>query len=139
MSPSRLLACLSAVAVLLLPMAQSHAGGGYFALGYGPAARQMAGATTAYGQDAYAGASNPAKWLAAGERIDIGAEAFMPYRRVSREGSNSVYDFATTSGKDVFLIPEGAISRRINDRLAWGVTLYGNGGLNTTYRGDTGV
>lgn len=117
----------------------AHAAGGYFALGYGPTARQMAGATTAYGADAYGGASNPAKWLAAGNRIDIGAEFFLPYRRVAREGSNTVYDFATTSDLDVFLIPEAAISRKVNERLAWGVTVYGNGGLNTTYRGDNDV
>ncbi len=116
------------------------AGGGYFALGYGPMARQMAGATTAYaGQDAFAGASNPAKWFAAGNRVDIGGEFFMPYRRVEREGSGTPYDFATESAKDVFIIPEGAMSRRLNERLAWGLTVYGNGGLNTEYRGNNGV
>ncbi len=132
----------SALAALALSLAHipiSHAAGGYFALGYGPGARQMAGATTAYAADAYAGASNPAKWLAAGNRVDIGADIFMPHRRVEREGSNTVYDFATTSDLDVFLIPEAAVSRRINERLAVGLTLYGNGGLNTTYRGDSGV
>lgn len=130
---------LLTVLLLMASVSAARAGGGYFALGYGPTARQMAGATTAYTQDAFAGASNPAKWLAAGNRIDIGAELFMPYRRVARDGSNTIYDFATTSGRDVFVIPEGAISRRVNDSLAWGVTLYGNGGLNTTYRGDNGV
>ncbi len=130
---------LAALALSLAHIPLSHAAGGYFALGYGPGARQMAGATTAYAADAYAGASNPAKWLAAGNRVDIGADIFMPHRRVEREGSNTVYDFATTSDIDVFLIPEAAVSRRINERLAVGLTLYGNGGLNTTYRGDSGV
>ena len=133
--PLTLLALVTGI--MLAPSVR--AGGGYFALGYGPAARQMAGATTAYTADAYAGASNPAKWLAAGNRVDIGAEFFLPYRRVEREGSNSVYDFATTSSRDLFVIPEAAMSRRLTERLAWGVTLYGNGGLNTTYRGDNGV
>ena len=130
---------LLTLAVSLMVFDDAHAGGGYFALGYGPTARQMAGATTAYAEDAYAGSSNPAKWLAAGNRVDIGTDFFMPYRRVEREGSNTIYDFATTSGRDLFVIPEAAMSRRVNDRLAWGVTLYGNGGLNTTYRGDNGV
>ena len=115
------------------------AAGGYFALGYGPTARHLAGATTAYAEDAFAGASNPAKWLAAGNRVDIGGELFMPYRRVERTGSNTVYDFSTTSANDIFVLPEGAISRRINDRLAWGLSVYGNGGLNTEYRGNNGV
>lgn len=118
---------------------QVPAAGGYFALGYGPMARHMAGATTAFAEDAFAGASNPAKWLAAGNRVDIGGEFFMPYRRVERTGSNTVYDFGTTSAKGLFVLPEGAISRRINERLAWGLTVYGNGGLNTEYRGNNGV
>ncbi len=134
---------VSRAALLLLLLAVvmpvAFAGGGYFALGYGPLARQMAGATTALVGDAFAGSSNPAKWLAAGNRVDIGTEFFMPYRRVERTGSGTVYDFGTTSDKDIFLIPEAALSRRINDRLAWGLTFYGNGGLNTEYHGTTGV
>lgn len=117
----------------------ASAAGGYFALGYGPIARQMAGATTALADDAFAGASNPAKFLAAGDRLDLGAELFMPYRRIERVGSGTPYDFSSTSKNSLFLIPEGAYSHRLNERLAWGVTLYGNGGLNTEYKGTTGV
>ncbi|MGE0373680.1 MAG: OmpP1/FadL family transporter [Gammaproteobacteria bacterium] len=123
----------------LLAASDVYAGGGYFALGYGPIARQMGGATTALVGDAFAGASNPAKWRAAGNRVDIGAEFFMPYRRIERTGSGTVYDFATTSAHDVFIIPEGAYSRQLSDRTAVGITVYGNGGLNTEYRGDNGV
>lgn len=39
----------------------------------------------------------------------------------------------------MYIIPEGAYSHRINDRLAWGFAGYGNGGLNTEYRGNNGV
>jgi len=134
---------LSSFSVTLLSVSLvapiTHAAGGYFALGYGPLARQMAGATTALVGDAFAGASNPAKWLAAGDRLDIGSEFFMPYRRIERQGSGTIHDFSTTSAKDVFIIPEAAYSKRLNDRAAWGVTLYGNGGLNTEYRGHNGV
>ena len=130
------LLCLACGVVLV---DNSHAGGDYLALGYGPTARQMAGVTTAYGQDAYAGSSNLAKWLTAGNRIDIGSAFFLPYRRVECTGSNTAYDFATISGRDIFVIPEGAMSRQINEPLAWGVTLYGNDGLNTSYRGGNGV
>ncbi len=125
--------------ILMLSMRMAHSAGGYFALGYGPLARQMAGATTALAGDAYAGSSNPAKWFRAGNRFDVGAEFFMPYRRIERSGSHSVYDFATTSANDVFVIPEGAYSHRLNARLVWGVTIYGNGGLDTEYRGNNGV
>ncbi|MEL0081578.1 MAG: outer membrane protein transport protein, partial [Gammaproteobacteria bacterium] len=115
------------------------AGGGYFALGYGPIARQMAGATTAVGGDAFAGASNPAKLIIAGNRTDLGVELFMPSRRAERYGSGTPYDFDSTSRNSLFLIPEFAISKQLNQDLAVGLTLYGNGGLNTEYRDDTGV
>ena len=117
----------------------ASAAGGYFAMGYGPMARHMAGATTAYAADAFAGASNPAKWLAAGNRVDIGGEFFMPQARIERTGSNTVYDMTSDSDNEFFVLPEGAISRRIDERLAWGLTIYGNGGLNTEYRGNNGV
>jgi len=115
------------------------AGGGYFAVGYGPIARQMGGATTAVAGDAFAGASNPAKLIAAGNRTDVGIELFMPSRRAKRSGSGTVYDFDSTSRNSLFLVPEGAISWQVNHDLALGVTLYGNGGLNTEYRDTTGV
>lgn len=132
---------LSAVVALALTTSAgvTRAAGGYFALGYGPIARQMAGATTALADDAFAGASNPAKYLAAGNRTDVGADLFMPYRRIERTGSGTPYDFSSTSKNSLFLIPEGAYSRRLTERLAWGVTLYGNGGLNTEYKDTTGI
>ena len=136
---SRAFNLASLTTALLIFTSSAPAGGGYFALGYGPMARQMAGATTAYGNDAFAGASNPAKWLAAGNRLDFGTEFFMPYRKVDRTGSGTVYDFSSTSVNDIFLLPEGAYSHRINSRLAWGVTIYGNGGLNTEYRDNNGI
>lgn len=117
----------------------SLAGGGYFSLGNGFLAKQMAGATTALTGDTFAGSSNPAKWLAAGDRVDIDAEFFMFHRRVKREGSGTVHDISSNSAKNIFVIPEGGFSRRLSARAAWGVTVYGNGGLNTEYRDDTGV
>ncbi len=117
----------------------ANASNGYISPGYGPISRQMAGATTALVGDAFAGSSNPAKLLAAGHRSDIGAELFMPVREIERTGSGTPYDFKTKSENWIFLIPEGAISRPISENLAWGVTIYGNGGLNTEYRDTTGV
>jgi long-chain fatty acid transport protein len=128
-----------ALLTVSLGKAPAHAAGGYFAMGYGPIARQMGGATTAVTGDAFAGASNPGKLAFAGNRLDTGLELFMPHRRIERSGSGTVYDFHSVSRNSLFLIPEGAYSHQINDRLAWGVTVYGNGGLNTEYNDTTGV
>lgn len=116
-----------------------HAGGGYFVLGYGPLAHQSAGTSTAIGLDTFAGASNPGKLSAVGDRLDLGLLLFMPHRRIEREGSGTIYDFSSTSKNTLFFLPEAGYSQRINDKFTWGVSLYGNGGLNTEYRDDTGI
>ncbi len=115
------------------------AGGGYFSLGYGPIARQTAGAVTAVAEDAFAGSSNPAKLTAVGDRFDAGAELFNPYRKVERTGSGTPFDFSSKSKNSVFLIPEFAYARRMNDQLSLGITVYANGGLNSEYNDSTGV
>jgi long-chain fatty acid transport protein len=113
--------------------APAQAGGGYFILGYGPYAHQTAGTVTATGLDTFAGSSNPGKLNAVGDRLDLGVLAFHPYRRVSRTGSGTPYDFSSKSENEYFLIPDGGYARRIDDAWSWGVTVYGNGGLNTEY------
>ncbi|WP_448510478.1 hypothetical protein [Immundisolibacter sp.] len=109
-----------AVVFLLASLASGAAcaGGGYFALGYGPIARQMAGATTAVTGDAFAGASNPGKLVFAGDRQDLGLEFFMPHRRIERSDSATAYDFHSVSRNSLFLIPEGAYSRQLGERMA---------------------
>jgi len=131
------------VAVLFLSALISRplqAGGGYFILGYGPLAGQSAGTATAIGFDGFAGASNPAKLSMTNDRLDLDVILFNPYRRISRSAAaDADYDFTTTSKNSLFVLPEAGFSRRLNDRFSWGISLYGNGGLNTEYHGDTGV
>jgi long-chain fatty acid transport protein len=120
----------------------SFAGGGYFSIGYGPTAKQTAGAVTAVAGDAYAGASNPAKLTASGNKFEIGTEIFNPYREVKRTGATgpaAIYNFKSKSRNSLFLIPEMAYSHQVNDKLAVGVTAYANGGLNSEYNDTTGI
>lgn len=142
-SKARLLGRIFAAGSLLVAVAISrpaHAGGGYFILGYGPLAGQSAGTSAAIGFDGFAGASNPAKLTMTDDRLDLDVILFNPYRRISRSGSaDPDYNFTTTSKNSLFVLPEVGYAHRINDRFSWGVSLYGNGGLNTEYHGDTGV
>lgn len=142
-SKARILCHTLIVATLFATALASHpaqAGGGYFILGYGPLAGQSAGTSTAFGFDSFAGSSNPAKLSMTNDRLDLGVILFNPYRRISRSGAaDADYDFTTTSKNSLFVLPEAGYSRRLNDRFSWGVSLYGNGGLNTEYHGDTGV
>lgn len=131
----RRLLAIGAAAVL-----PAQAGGGYFVLGYGPEAAQSAGTSTAIGLDAFAGASNPAKLSAVGLRRDLGLLVFSPNRRIEREGSaDPNFDLSSTSKNKLFLLPEFGYAARINEALSWGISLYGNGGLNTDYRAESPV
>lgn len=125
----------SVVVALALVGPAASAGGGYFLEGYGPFSQQMAGTSTAVGFDTFAGASNPAKLVEVGSRLDAGMQLFMPYRHIDRKGATQpIYDIAATSRHGIFYLPDGGFSWRGNDRLALGVTIYGNGGLDTDYR-----
>lgn len=115
---------------------------GYFAHGYGMKAKGMGGAATATAADALGGAVNPAKGVFVGDRIDLGAEIFSPRREASRTGSagvagstNGPFDASVDSDSNYFLIPEFGYNKMLRADLAAGVSVYGNGGMNTDYPG----
>ncbi|RKZ46614.1 MAG: long-chain fatty acid transporter [Gammaproteobacteria bacterium] len=109
---------------------------GYFASGYGPKSTGMAGATVASPQDALAAASNPAGMAHVGERIDLGIKLFSPHREASfgTTAIGSPVDVESESTREYFLIPSFGITRKISDKLWAGLSVYGNGGMNTSYK-----
>ena len=132
---------LAVVAACCAP-AFAFATNGYFSHGYGMKAKGMAGAATATAEDAFGGAVNPAKMVFVGNRIDFGAELFSPRRSVSRQGSagfGGIYNDSVDSDSHYFIIPEFGYNKMINPNLSLGVTVYGNGGMNTDFNDDNGV
>ena len=116
----------------------AYATNGYFSHGYGMKAKGMAGAATATHDDAFFGANNPAAAAFAGNRLDLGVDLFSPIREASRTGSTAFGPFPAISGtsesdSNYFLVPEFGYNRMVNNNLALGVTVYGNGGMNTDY------
>ncbi len=131
-----------AVAAACCAPAFAFATNGYFSHGYGMKAKGMAGASTATASDAFGGAVNPAKMVFVGDRIDFGAELFSPRRSVSRQGSASfggIYNDSVDSDSHYFIIPEFGYNKMINPNLSLGVTVYGNGGMNTDFNDSNGV
>ena len=131
-----------AVAAACCAPAFAFATNGYFSHGYGMKAKGMAGAATATAEDAFGGAVNPAKMVFVGNRIDFGAELFSPRRSVSRQGSagfGGIYNDSVDSDSHYFIIPEFGYNKMINPNLSLGVTVYGNGGMNTDFNDDNGV
>ena len=112
----------------------AQATNGYFSHGYGMKAKGMAGASTANTDDAFGGANNPAAMAFAGNRLDLGVDLFSPRREASRSGSFGL-DGSADSKSNYFLIPEVGYNHMVNPNLALGVTVYGNGGMNTNYTG----
>lgn len=124
---------LSPLAALLLAGAAS-ATNGYFPHGYGIVAKGMGGAVVALSEDAMGGANNPAGMVWAGARLDLGLDRFSPSRDATRSGAG----FATLNGsvqseRPNFYIPELGYNRMLGADDALGLTVYGNGGMNTTY------
>ena len=109
---------------------------GYFAHGYGMQAKGMGGASTAVAESAFGAATNPATMAFAGNRWEIGVDLFSPRRKSSRSGG-AMYglDGSADSDSNVFAIPEIAYNRMMSPNLSMGITVYGNGGMNTDYPG----
>jgi long-chain fatty acid transport protein len=125
-----------ALASASLAASSASATDGYFSHGYGMKAKGMAGAATAATADAFGGANNPAQMVFVGDRIDFGVDLFSPQRSASRSGSAVGIDGSADSDSTLFAIPEFGFNKLINPNLALGVTVYGNGGMNTDYPGD---
>lgn len=123
----------AAIAAATLPVS-GHATNGYFTHGFGARAQAVAGVSTALPQDALIAASNPAGISLLGNRLDVGVSLFRPVRGATVTGNlfgaNGRYDGNDT---EYFVIPEFGYVRQLDNNLALGLAIYGNGGMNTDY------
>ena len=112
---------------------------GYFPHGFGMKSKGMGGAAVAVTDNAFAGINNPAASAWAGNRAELGVDLFMPKRDASRKapGMQGMLEGDIQSDGSVFAVPEFAYNSKIDDRMAWGVAVYGNGGMNTEYAGGS--
>jgi long-chain fatty acid transport protein len=130
--------CLRPLAVALIlggSLTSAFATNGYFSHGYGMKAKGMGGASVAMTDNAFAGANNPAVAAWAGNRIEMGVDVFMPKRGMERTGGTALGAVSVDSDSNTFLIPEFGYNRAINSQLGLGISVYGNGGMNTDYAG----
>ncbi|BCB25844.1 hypothetical protein SKTS_07300 [Sulfurimicrobium lacus] len=109
---------------------------GYFAHGYGMTAKGMGGASTAMAKDTFGGANNPASMVWVGNRLDIGVDWFRPIRSAERSGAaDPTMNGSSKSDSNDFAVPEFGYNKMLNANMSLGVTVYGNGGMNTDYKG----
>ncbi|PCJ50208.1 MAG: hypothetical protein COA74_03000 [Gammaproteobacteria bacterium] len=156
-----------ALALLLATATSSQllATNGYFSHGVSAKDKGRAGAAAAIGTDAFASANNPANLLQVGERLEAGISFFSPIRSYKITGEPSLsagftpviggfpgcaqpgvapcqIPFSTNvqeidSDKEFFPIPSFAWATQLSSTSAFGVAVYGNGGMNTEYNGGS--
>ncbi len=121
---------------------QAQATNGYFSHGTSVAEKGMAGAGVAYSQDALAAATNPAGMVLQGDRQDIGAALFAPMRSYSVTGAPSGAGFNIGDGSqsidsenEAFIVPQFGQNWMLDSESSIGLSIYGNGGMNTEYKG----
>jgi len=131
---------LAGLAGLAFTGGAAQATEGYFQYGYGARQGGLGGAGVADSRDAMSLSLNPAGLVNAGHQFQAGAALFMPYRGYTETGTNFLAPGtgpggagAVDSTSNIFAIPNMAYSRPIDLDSAWGVALFGNGGMNTTY------
>ena len=114
----------------------AHATDGYFANGYGLKSIAMGGAAVAVALEPFGGAVNPGAMSFLDNNWQLGLAWFSPQREASRTGSGMAgIDATVDSGNTNFFIPEVGANFKIRPDLAVGVTVVGNGGMNTDYPG----
>lgn len=122
------------LAVLTIAPGAALATNGYFAHGYGTKSKSMTGAGVALPQDTLAAATNPSGMVMAGESFDGGAAIFQPNRSYTYEGPSPFFATAAQeSDSDPFYIPHFGINWMVEENTSVGVSVFGNGGMNTDY------
>lgn len=115
---------------------QSHATNGYFSHGYGIKSKGRGGTSIAYSDDTFGGANNPASMVLVGDRVDVDVTLFSPIREANRtdcDAFGGIYNFSSKSKRNYFPIPEVGYNYNFSENLSLGVSVYANGGLNTSY------
>ncbi len=107
---------------------------GYFSDGYGIKAKGMAGVAIALPQDALAAANNPAGMVMVGDRVDMGLDWFRPTRGADIVGNGAGLNGSySANDKQNFFIPEFGYNKMLGSDMSAGISVYGNGGMNTRY------
>ncbi len=130
--------------LVLSIISTSYATNGYYANGYSVQNKGLAGAATALPLDTIAAAANPAGMVWIGSRADISLALFIPIREYTITGNPSMAPMtfglapgSVESESKLFVIPSLGYNRMMNDDYSIGISLYGNGGMNTDYNTNT--
>jgi len=132
--------------VVMVFIAQSaYATNGYFAHGYGVNDQALGGAGVALPQDSLDAAVNPANMAFLGKRYDFGIAFFNPNREYTVSGTPTgsppaAFPLApgtVKSNSTLFVLPSFGANWVIDANSSFGLSIFGNGGMNTDYPTNT--
>ncbi len=123
----------------------AHATNGYFAHGYSIKNKALAGAGVALPLDSLSASMNPAGMVHVGKRVDVGVAFFNPNREYEVKGNPSGFPgtFGLAPGvkesdSEYFIIPALGFNWIMpSGNGSLGISIYGNGGMNTDYNTNT--
>ena len=124
---------LGLIAALTFGAASAGATEGYFQTGYGTIQKAQGGAGVANPEDAMTLSVNPAGLVHVGNQFNMAFTLCSPRRDVTVGTPGLLPMGKTESHMNHFLMPNMAYSRQIDAQSAWGVAVFGNGGMNTSY------
>jgi long-chain fatty acid transport protein len=134
---------LSSLVLLLLfgfAAGNAYATNGYFGNGYSIESKALAGAGVALPQGSLDASMNPASMVFVGKRLDFGLALFTPSRKYDVKGNPSGFPgtFGLAPGQvksdsEWFVIPSVGFNWQLDDMNSLGISIYGNGGMNTDY------
>lgn len=119
-----------ATAMLAGPAAATN---GYFANGYGNESKAMAGSGVAVNNGTLGLAQNPAMGTEVGNRADACLTFFSPDRSFTVGGAAPLTPGTYKSRNSLFLIPCVGANWQLNEGSTIGISIFGNGGMNTEY------
>jgi long-chain fatty acid transport protein len=131
---------LAASAALLAVASPALATNGYFSHGYGTHYKGLGGAGVALHLNSLAPATNPAANAFVGSRYDLSLSAFSPDRFYEVTGNPSGFPgtFGLVPGEvqsdsRLFPVPALGATWKAGANGSFGLSLYGNGGMNTNW------
>jgi long-chain fatty acid transport protein len=127
---------IAALVAIAAASGSAFATNGYFSHGYGMKAKGMGGVGIALPQDGLAAATNPAGMVMVGDRLDLGVDWFKPNRGANVVGTGAGINIDGSydgNGDSSFLVPEFGYNKMLGWDMAVGISVYGNGGMNTKY------
>jgi len=125
---------LAMTAVLALAATSAFATNGDEMIGLGAKSTAMGGTGIAYSYGAESALTNPA--LISGDSVSFGGTYFTPFVKFKNEMTGMPTDYENSKSRRS-VIPEVAVSTKVDDRFSWGIGMFGVAGMGVDYRNDT--